>query len=247
MAIAFVRELAAATGSAQNPANAARSFTLSAGATAGDLVVLFMLGKLTTNADANVVVTDSRGNTWVTDVHNEAANNYAFIASTVQNAAALVAGDTITATIQGGNTWALSFFGAWWCEEFSGQAASPWTDATASANNASGTSGVTGTTAATAQADEMAFAGIVVGSTETTLTPSAYTTFTTGLQTGSRAGIACYKILAATGTQSESFSWSPNADFSTALIATYKAAAAAPKSLAPDLDRRGRRSPILTR
>jgi hypothetical protein len=224
VALDFVRELVAATGTASAGPSAAFSFTTTQTASPGDLVTLFILSKLTTNADANSLVTDSRGNTWTTDVHQESANNYAVIASTLQDVGTLQSGDTITVTVQGGNTWGLSNFVAYWVEEFSGPAVAPVTDKTASANNASALTGVSGTTAATVQADEMAFAGIITGSGETTLTAVGYDPFPTTMKTSTRGGLACYKILTATGAQSVTFNWTAAADFSTGVIATYKAA-----------------------
>jgi len=221
MAIAYVRELAA--NKANGVSDTTATFSLTATADPKNLVVLFFLCRQTTQPSA-AAVTDSRGNTWTVDRGpSGATNNNALIASTVQNVGTLQSGDTITVTFTGG-VGMTSFTTAWWVEEFSGHQISGRVDGSAATNNASGLSGVTGNATSTG-VDDLAFAGIIVGSVEATVTAASYSLFTTGQQVGaSRSGLAAYKLPVSPGTQSETFNWTSTADVSTAMIVNYREA-----------------------
>lgn len=219
MAITYVRELAA--NKANGVSDVTAAFTTTATATAGDLVVLSFISKQSTQPSA-ATVTDTRGNTWTVDAGPIGTiNNNILIASTVQNAGALQSGDTITVTFTGG-VGMTGFTTAWWVEEFTGNQATGFVDKSATLSNGSGLTGGSGTTAATTSADEVAVAAIIVGSVEATLTAASYSSFTTAQQIGaSRSGLAVYKILSATGAQSETFNWTTTADVSYGAIVTY--------------------------
>jgi hypothetical protein len=220
VAVAYVRELAG-NHAAGTAASATFAFNLTAGASAGDFVVMFAATKLTTNADSPIAVTDTQGNGWTVDVHDEIGNCYGFIASTWMNKGTLANGNTITLTLPPTNTFTGSHV-SYWVEEFSGLGQSE-VDRTASHRNPSALTGDTNTTLATSEPDEVAVAGIIWSAVETTITQSAYTAFTTGTQiTPDRSMLACYKLLTTTGTQIESFTASAVADFSVGTIATYK-------------------------
>jgi hypothetical protein len=137
---------------------------------------------------------------------------------------------TVTVTVTGTNDKSITI------AEFSGLIATALADKVAQ-NTGTASPFATGTTPATTQADEVA---IWIGSHDgpTTATPtsgSGYTIPAANLQTSSvNMPIALgYKILSATGAQSDSITWTGAAAGWATVIATYKAAAATATSLPP--------------
>lgn len=220
MAASYVRQLVA--GQAAGSGTATQTFSISANAGAGHLITLSFLGRPATGPDPPCTVADSRGNTWNVDVKKGANNNFMLIASTQMDVGVLQNGDTISVTATG-DTWNVSFNSFWYVEEFAGLT-NPVLDRTANANSSTDVSSqTTGTTAATTSADEVAVAACMVAEPTATITMASYNQFTTGsLGNPSRRVLSGYKILAATGPQSETFNFTA-AGFANAMIATYKA------------------------
>lgn len=113
--------------------------------------------------------------------------------------------------------------------EVSGMATSSEFDVSATNECLTATTCASGTTAATAQADELAMTALGIPSSRTITPDGAYTTPTNGDKStscGSACGSVSYKILAATGTQSATWTLDSSNTMETA-IGTYKGAAAA--------------------
>lgn len=232
MAGSFVRQNGAPTFNQNaNSGVTSHAFAITTGATAGNTVVVtFSCAIFSGTTVTGATVTDTKGNTWTVDKF--IANGIfvvTVIASTHQNVGTLANTDTITVAISGTGTPKYDVASVH-IEEFAGllTASSP-ADKTAS-NSGSGTSGATGTTATTTQAAEVAIVACGISLNAAITKDAAYTAFTTGSQTASNgvtgdvvAANASYKILAATGTQSATFTFS-SGSYATAIV-TYKAAA----------------------
>lgn len=226
MAIALVRENGhGGVTNGDGTLTTSVSLPILTGATAGNTVFLFFSTNDTADAQGNYTITDSKGNTWTIDAFiTNAGGVTVWIASTHQNAGALTNTDHITVAAANGFDVAN-----YWIEEFNGllTASSP-VDKKAT-NTGSAASGPTGTTAVTTQVNEVALAFCGVKANGALTKDAAYTAFATGSQgltdpggiTNKVSGFPTYKILAATGTQSATYTFT-SANFA-ACIVTYKA------------------------
>lgn len=191
--------------------------------TAGNLLVLLAAGRVTGTVSS---VTDTKGNTWTVDKTASSGTSVCLgVCSTLQDAGALTTTDTITVTFSGSSTCA-----AWLLEEFFGFSTGAAADQTATDGASTNvTSGDTGTTSATSQAVELAIAGICLSGAAGTVTKGSYLSFTTAQKNSDNSGTGRavaggYKILAATGTQIETFTWPTGAAY-TGIVATYTTSA----------------------
>jgi hypothetical protein len=227
MALGFVRENFQSTVNTGDGSRVVSSaVTLTAGMTAGDTLVLFFCSD---SADAlnTFTISDTKLNTWTKDVYIAANGIMLLVASTRMDVGTLTTADTVTVATSGIG-WDVAVV---WGEELSGLATASAVDKTATNSGAGATSQPTGTTAATTNAQEIAVAFAAIKLNSALTKDAAYTAFTTGSKgvtapgppIGRIAGFPTYKILAATGTQSATYT-SASAAFVAAIV-TYKAAA----------------------
>lgn len=207
------------------------ALTCSASVAAGQFVVVF-IGSDT--AGTTVTVADSKGNTYAVDVTaNTTQASMAAVAS-AQITTPLTTSDTITATYSVARTDRVIAA----CQ-VSGIATSAALDKTA------GTNGSTlafdsGNTATTTVADELVIGCSVdnasAGAANPTATPSAgFTELHDGLGNADGVGLeSLYKIVSATGTYNVAGSWDAGTSHWQAVVATYKADAAA-AAVIPDV------------
>lgn len=186
--------------------------------TVGNFLILRALGS---NTGRTMAVTDSRGNTWTTDLTTAGTAPLIYIAS-AQITTALVNGDTITLTLTGGS----STMTAWVIET----TPSTGFDVSQSAVITTATASDTGASAATAVADSIVVGYDAMASNLATGWAStgvgSWTDEGSEVSTGSiRAGYHSYKVVAATGAQQFTASWATAVSGNTAL-AVYKGSAA---------------------
>ncbi len=210
--------------SAVSTPGTSRTFSIAGTSLASSRLVLLCAGRDTSTS--GIGVSDTRGNTWTIDVGPyNAANDLLFIASTGQNAGPLGFGDSVTVTF-GTAPDCISVL----VEEIANLPTNA-PDAKANPPNNAVTlvsSGSTGVTAVTTQADEIVIACANIGLASPVVTPgSGWTSFATPQLHCTGNGLdktlwLNYKVVSATGTQSESFSWSGGTSGYQAGIITYK-------------------------
>lgn len=161
------------------------------------------------------------------------SNLFTSVCSTVQNVGALTTLDTVTVALLGSSTAA-----AYVLEEFSGLASSSYVDVSAAnQSSAAVTSGSTGTTPTTSQAVSLAVACVGTPGNSGSVTFGSYSAFSTASVfsdnsgTGRRLG-GSYKILAATGTQSETFTY-VTSDVYAGSVVVYSSVAVPPPLYEP--------------
>ena len=207
------------------------TLTLTSVASGSLLTVLFAYGQ-SSNTTAVATPTDS-GGTWVA-ASAPAGQIDAGVNITgskiyyEQNAA----GGTHTATIAftGGNAFCIATLAEW-----AGALTSGALDVATSANATTAQTNTSGTTAATAQASELSVVALCVdsgaGVADAVITnpPAGYTTLQYAGNTTTNEGTQhSYKVLAATGTQSVTWSWTDGTTLlSQGAIATFKASGVA--------------------
>lgn len=135
MAIALVRQNGYHAGAAA--ATTTDVLTLSANATAGNMITAIFAGKCT--GAQTLTFSDSVGNTWATDT-SFVNGNIVAIGSTMQDVGTLTTSNSVTATCTGNFANERSF----WLEEFSGVATGTRLDQQVSSSNAGGTGTNTG-------------------------------------------------------------------------------------------------------
>lgn len=260
MAFAFVKEVAhGGEDTAFNGTdNATYAIPVLSAPAAGDAVVLSWSARDDGGTIPVPTVTDSKGNTWTVKyaINNHPANRIiSLVAFTDQAAGKLTTSDTITVRT---NTTALWESVVWTVEEFSFPAGRTLAlDVFATATGNAATSFPTGTTAATAAAAELALANCATGFQLTTK-DAGYTAPTTGAQDKRLAnltangigGFGTYKILAATGTQSATYTGS-SSDYAGVIVVLRALLLITPtfagtSSLAPTVTPYKQFSPTLT-
>lgn len=206
--------------SAQSAGTGSVACAMASSPTAGNLLVALCANN-TGTVFGTGAVTDTRSNTWnrvVTQAEAGLANNVAIFYAIANASASL----TVTLTAAGGTDFpTLAVY------EVSGNDPTP-SDLSTGNQAATGTAHSTGTTGTTNQADEIVFVcDTHAGGTSTPSVTVGYTLGTAGqgLETNSanQPLATAYKVVAATGTQTATFTWQ-NAGWS-AVIATFKAAA----------------------
>jgi hypothetical protein len=204
-------------GAANNSTVTSLTITCTGNVPAGHHVLVpFTYGK---NSTVTVTVTDSKSNTWNTDVTADMLTSntpHAGVASG-KIATPLVGGvDTITVTW--GASVGLAAFGAY---EYAGIAQSSWLDQTAGATGTS-TSPSSGNVTTTAASEVLI--GVVCGAGAPTFTPgSGWTTVEEFDIQGSKIYAAEDQVVIATGTYAATATLGSSQDWAAA-IATYKAA-----------------------
>lgn len=151
--------------------------TPTANANAGDTLIMAVSTRITT-AGTTITVTDTKSNTWTTDVGPfQGSNNWTAVVSTRQNGGALTTSDTITLTFSNAISESVNIN----LDEFYGLATSSYTDGTA--NNASATTVSTplscGSITPTQNGDLM----IAVANWQGAVTPTVNTSGTVGTYT----------------------------------------------------------------
>lgn len=172
-----------------------RTITLSGAPGAG--AALFLRVANTTTAPSATAVTDSRGNTW-TRLQQGTVGTPNSLYATLQNAAPLQKGDTVTVT------WSTNVSGfAGVLDAFTGVTSLAVDKTAIASSNSNTTARNTGTTTATTQASELQIAVWGVNAVENAFTPTSgasqlHTPYlTNGAQTSTEAE---YKFVNATGT-----------------------------------------------
>jgi hypothetical protein len=158
-------------------------------------------------------VTDSKSNTYTQVVFQGGAdfNGVAlFYCANITGGAS----HTFTVTSAGNTIWAIAM-------EFSGQLTASPVDKFTNVHTASGTNVPVGTTAATTNANDIVIAVAVNDSGHAMTGASGFLQLTTSITAGAVGLAMAYKIVAATGTQTTSFTDSSSVD-SAGIIAAFK-------------------------
>lgn len=201
------------------------TITLTAAVAAGENVVALVGGSVPSGAAWNWVVTDTRSNSWTTNVHaydNTLTQQVAIASCRVTTPMQI--GDTITFTNSAATTTARLVGAAY---SISGLLASAIDKTSSALSSTSNKNLSTGTTAVLAQTKEIAIAGFVALSTTQPYTPGASwstkSTVVSSVGTNDRALMVMFQIVSATTALSGTGTLATSG-FHCGAIATFKGA-----------------------
>lgn len=236
MAIIYVLEHAHGVNNAGS--GAIETIPVTTNCTAGNTLVLVFATRDTSILGCSV--SDTRGNAWTIDVGPlNMGNNFVLIASTRQNVAPLLNGQSVFVTMG----TAPGACRGWMLEEFSGLLSTAgYADQNAHNENIGPvTSGDSGTTNNLLQPDELVVAGFCLDVVSGFTHDPSFLDFTGGAfinMSGSfnKCIAAQYRIVSSTATQVCSISWLTGGTIQ-GMIQTYRMAGAPPPTIATEIRR----------